>query len=397
MVLGFTTLALHAASSEQSKFTVLHSFRGGTDGASPQMTLITDQQGALYGTTAGGDTGDSGTVFKLTRQSGRWVETVLHRFSGGNDGANPVAGLTLGKDASLYGTTLNGGTTNSHCPQGCGVVFKINKNGGEVVIYRFTAKNNDAASPGAGLIFDTKGNLYGTSEQGGDEGFGSVFELTHTAKGWIETTLHSFHEFQDGYDPHASLIMDQSGALYGTTMKGGRSLDGVVFKMDHNANGWNFTTLYALDPHGNDGIVPLSGLVFDGMGSLYGTTSLGGIHNSQNIGTVFKLTPGQDADVLLHSFTGGKDGAEPNATVVFDAAGALYGTTFAGGSSNEGVVFKLTPQPDGSYTETVRHAFTGGTDGGGPLGGLVFGKDGALYGTTSAGGRSMHGVVFRLQ
>jgi uncharacterized repeat protein (TIGR03803 family) len=397
VALIFAILACVCRVSAQSRFTVLYNFRGGSDGASPQMTLVADHSGALYGTTAAGGGGENGTVFKLTppRQGRIWTETVLHRFAGRNDGADPVAGLVFGKDGALYGTTLSGG--NNHCPQGCGIVFKLDQSGNETVLYRFTGTNSDAANPGAGVIFDQNGDLFGTSEQGGDQTFGTVFKLTHTGNVWKESTLHSFHEFKDGYDPHAGLIMDQAGALYGTTMKGGKSLDGVIFQMTQGSSGWNFTTLYMFDPHGNDGIVPLSGLIFDQAGSLYGTTALGGAHNSLDIGTVFKLTPGQNSDILLHSFTGGKDGSEPEAGVVFDRAGALYGTTFAGGDFGQGVVFKLTPQADGSYIESVLHSFTGGGDGGGPLGGLVFGKDGALYGTTSVGGHLNHGVVFRLK
>lgn len=387
-------LACVCAASAQSTFTVLHNFRGGSDGANPQMTLITDSSGVLYGTTAAG--GGNGTVFKLTpSQQGRiWTETVLHRFSGGTDGANPVAGLVLGKDGALYGTTLNGG--NSHCPQGCGVVFKVTKSGRETVLYHFTDTNSDAANPGGGVIFDQNGNLFGTSEQGGDQNNGAVFKLTHTASGWTESTIHSFHQFQDGYDPHDGLIMDKAGALYGTTLKGGRSLDGVIFQMVQDSSGWNFTTLYSFDPQGGDGIHPVSGLIFDQAGSLYGTTQFGGARNALDSGIVFRLSAGGD-ERLLHSFSGGKDGSVPQAGVVLDRTGALYGTTFAGGKSDQGVVFKLTRQADGSYIESVLHSFTGGSDGGGPRGGLVLSTDGALYGTTSVGGRSNQGVVFRLK
>jgi len=392
--LALSILACVCYASAQSKFTVLYNFRGGSDGANPQMTLITDSSGVLYGTTTNG--GGQGTVFKLSppRQGRIWAETVLHRFAGGSDGANPVAGLILGKDGALYGTTLNGG--NTHCPQGCGVVFKVSKTGRETVLYRFTDTNSDAANPGGGVIFDQSGNLFGTTEQGGDQNNGAVFELTRKGGVWKESTIHSFHQFKDGYDPHDGLIMDQSGALYGTTMKGGRSLDGVVFRMNEDSSGWNFTTLYSFDPHGADGIHPVSGLIFDQAGSLYGTTQFGGWRNALDSGTVFKLTPGGD-ESLLYSFTGGHDGSIPQAGLVLDRAGAFYGTTFAGGGSGQGVIFKLTPQVDGSYIESVQHSFTGGSDGGGPVGGLLFGKDGALYGTASVGGRSNQGVVFRLK
>ena len=394
VALTLAILACVCGATAQSTFAVLYNFKGGSDGANPQMTLITDNSGALYGTTAAG--GGSGTVFKLTppRQGRIWTEVVLHRFGGGNDGANPVAGLLLGRNGALYGTTLNGG--NTRCPQGCGVLFKVDQSGRETVLYRFTGTNADAANPGAGVIFDQNGNLFGTSEQGGDQGFGAVFKLTRTGGVWKESTLHSFHEFKDGYDPHDGLVMDQAGSLYGTTMKGGRSLDGVIFQMTQDSSGWNFTTLYSFDPHGGDGIHPVSGLIFDQAGALYGTTQFGGAKNSLDSGTVFKLPLSGD-ERLLYSFTGGKDGSQPTAGVVFDHTGALYGTTFAGGHSGQGVVFKLTPQTDGSYVETVLHSFTGGSDGGGPLGGLVLGKDGALYGTASVGGRENQGVIFRLK
>jgi uncharacterized repeat protein (TIGR03803 family) len=382
-------VAFGTRAEAQANFTVLHNFAGGSDGANPKAALIADSSGRLYGTTAAGGVGGNGTVFRLVppSQGQLWRETVLHSFMGGTDGATPVAGLLL-KDGILYGTTSNGGTF------GNGVVFQLATGTKETILHSF-GSNPDGAHPGGGVVFDQQGDLCGTTEEGGDQGHGAVFTLTHAGTTWKETTIHSFHQFQDGYDPLDGLVINNSGVLYGTTSKGGSSLDGVVFSLTRSGAGWSFSTLYSFDPHGSDGIHPVSSLVLDRFGSLYGTTEFGGVHNSGSAGTVFKVTPAGES--VLYSFIGVGDGADPQAGVVIDGTGAIYGTTLAGGDFGQGVVFKLTPQTDGSYVESVLHSFTGGSDGGGPVGGLLLDATGALYGTTSVGGTSNLGVVFKLQ
>jgi len=291
----------------------------------------------------------------------------------------------------------------------------------ETVLYSFKGSSNDGSSPLAGLIADEQGALYGTTEVGGSgincfsPGCGMVFKLTPPAKGqtaWTETVIHSFTGGSDGSWPVASLIADEQGALYGTTEVGGglcSSLPsagcGMVFKLTPPAKGqtaWTETVLYGFKGF-PDGFTPRAGLIADKQGALYGTTEVGG-NNSR--GTVFKLTPparGQTAwtETVLHTFTGGSDGGIPSAGLIAGKEGALYGTTGAGGihcfSPGCGTVFKLTPPAKGqtAWAETVIHSFTG-SDGSIPVAGLIADKQGALYGTTEVGGNNSRGTVFKL-
>ncbi len=268
------------------------------------------------------------------------------------------------------------------------------------VLYSFP--NYTGGSPLAGLIFDQAGNLYSTAYE--DVGHnGSVFTLAPNADGsWTERMLYSFTGGVDGGAPRASVIFDQSGNLYGTAGNGGDlSCDapfgcGVVFKLTPNAGGsWTETVLYSFTG-GADGGFPFASVIFDQSGNLYGTTSGGGAHGA---GTVFELTPNTDGtwtEHVLRQFTGGKGGGGPQAGLIFDQAGNLYGTTSGGGTYEAGVVFKLAPNANGSWTASVLHQFTGGEDGGGPLDGLIFDKAGNLYGTASGGGAGGDGVVFKL-
>jgi uncharacterized repeat protein (TIGR03803 family) len=220
------------------------------------------------------------------------------------------------------------------------------------------------------LIQDAAGNLYGTTSSGG-YGFGVVFKLD-TA--YHETVLYAFHG-PDGATPHGALVLDGSGNLYGTTSGGGDSALGTVFKIDSQGVE---TVLHSFT--GNpDGAHPYSGLVLDNSGNLYGTTEHGGLFGS---GTIFKIeTTG--VETVLHSFAGGSlDGANPEARLILDPSGDLYGTTFAGGSGGYGTVFKL----DATNTETILYNFTGGSDGGNPFGGVTRDANGVLYGTTEVTG-----------
>ncbi len=265
----------------------------------------------------------------------------------------------------------------------------------------------------AGLILDGNGNLYGTAESGGDYDNGTVFELSPNGDGtWTHTVLHAFTEEPDGAVPQASLIFDAAGNLYGTTVGGGPYGAGSVFQLSPNQDGsWTETQIYAFCPPGGDckdGANPVAALIFDTSGNLYGTTVGGGLkHNNASCGVVFKLAPNGDGtwtESVLHRFTGGKDGAVPTASVVFDSAGDLYSTTSGGGSlacaDGCGVVFKLAPQVDGHWKERVIYQFTGGADGAQPQAGLIFDPAGKLYGSTTWGGTYMNehlGVVFKLR
>jgi uncharacterized repeat protein (TIGR03803 family) len=393
-------------------FTVLHSFaESPTDGAHPEAGLTLDVAGNLYGTTLVGGPEPSacgtlgcGTVFKLTPTG---TETVLHSFAGGpTDGSESFSGLIRDTAGNLYGTLFSGGA------HGSGVVFKLSPSGAETVLHSFTG-GADGGYPAAPLVQDAAGNLYGTTTGGGAvpgsaEG-GVVFELIRCASapsGYDFKVLYSFTG-ADGSYPTGALIRDSAGNLYGTTDVGGATSTchpthgcGVVFKLSPTGTE---TVLHSFA--GPDGANPFrAGLARDAAGNLYGTTQNGGAASSAcansgfgTCGVVFKLSPA-GTETVLHTFTGGADGANPLAGLVRDAAGNLYGTASDGGAAcfdnaiTCGVVFKLSP----TGAETVLHTFTGGADGGQPEAGLIQDLTGNLYGTTVFGGAYGLGVVFKL-
>jgi uncharacterized repeat protein (TIGR03803 family) len=249
--------------------------------------------------------------------------------------------------------------------------------------------------PQSGLVFDAAGNLYSTTSDEGPLGDGSAFELTFNGSGWTETTIHAF-DGPDGSTLKPTSILDASGNLYGTAQTGGTYGAGTVWELTPQVDGsWTETTLYSFTG-GRDGANPVmqSGLISDSAGNLYGATQNGGAHGD---GTVFELSPlagGTWGETVLHSFRG-RDGSGPQAGLIFDVAGNLYGETFYGGADNDGVVFKLTPGASGSWSETVLHSFHGG-DGSNPRFGLVLDAVGNLYGTTYAGGHYGDGTVFEI-
>jgi len=371
----------------QAKFKLVYSFQGGSDGANPQAGLLVISKNYttnFYGTTTYGGTYDHGTVFKIA-PDGR--ESVLHAFQGdfggASDGAEPEAGLIKDKSGNLYGTTSHGGD-GAECYSLCGTVFQLAPDGTESVLYNFQL-GSDGNGPLASLISDRNGNFYGTTV-GGAKGEGTVFKL---APDGTETILHAFNFKRDGTHPSANLIRDAAGSFYGTTVSdnGGYHHFGTVFKLA--ADGTETLLHVFAGWKNNDGAHPYSGLVVDASGTFYGTTLDGG--SDCNCGTVFKLAP-DGTETVLHAFSGGSDGAHPYAGLVADLSGNLYGTTWAGGADcNCGTVFKLAP--DG--TETVLYAFTG-SDGSYPSAGLILDKHGNLWGTTFLGGTYGNGAVFKL-
>jgi uncharacterized repeat protein (TIGR03803 family) len=253
----------------------------------------------------------------------------------------------------------------------------------------------------AGLIRDSQGNLYGAAESGGMRGAGVVYELSPGAGGWTETVLYNFKGgAEDGANPHATLLADSAGNLYGTTVSGGlgatcRGGCGTVFMLTPAAGGWQETVLYRFTG-GADGAVPYPGVTMDAAGNLYGATNSDG---SFRAGVVYELAPastGPWTETVLYTFQGFPDGSAPYATPILDAAGNLYGTTESGGAHNLGIVYMIAPQPGGSFVEHVLHTFKGGADGANPLAGLTFGPDGRLYGTATLGGTANCGTAFEL-
>jgi uncharacterized repeat protein (TIGR03803 family) len=431
--LTFLLVLLGAAhpvfAQNKDKERVLRSFTGIPDGQSPVSSLIFDAAGNLYGTTESGGTyvqgcfsPGCGTVFQLTLGSdGKWKEKVLHVFTG-PDGIEPGAGLVFDTAGNLYGTTMFAGAYAKACGglPGCGTVFQLTPRADgkwkEEVLHSFNGKDGEV--PEATLIFDAAGNLYGTTPFGGANGVGTVFELTPGTNGkWKEKVLHNFGNSisTDGENPYEKVVFDQEGNLYGTTTYGGNfdgdcafESCGTVFRLVPEANGkWKEEILLNFSPYEDykDGIWPISDLVIDGAGNLYGTTSAGGVTGG---GVVFQLAQGADGkwkEKVLHTFTyKGPDGDEPFAGLVFDAAGNLYGTTAFGGVYGQacdyfihgcGTVFKLTPASDGKWNEKVVHSFDG-KDGELPSADLIFDAAGNLYGTTSEGGVMGIGTVFQL-
>jgi uncharacterized repeat protein (TIGR03803 family) len=305
---------------------------------------------------------------------------VLYSFTGA-DGAYPQAGLVLDAQGNLYGTTANGGDLACLAPYGCGTVFKIDTAGKETVLYSFTG-GADAAHPQAGLVLDAQGNLYGTTIGGGAYGVGTVFKVDPTG---AETVLHSFSNSPDGAYPQAGLVLDAQGNLYGTTYGGGNAYSyGTVFKVDTTGN---VTVLHAFT-FPPDGLYPQAGLVLDAQGNLYGTTSAGGGTQYEQ-GTVFKLDSAGN-ETVLYSFGRLPDGESPLAGLVMDTSGYLYGTTFFGGVWNKGTMFWV----DKLGREQVFKELVG-KYGAYPRAGLVLdARFGVLYGTTSMGGAHSKGVVF---
>ncbi len=274
--------------------------------------------------------------------------------------------------------------------------------GSEVTLYGFSGSSGPS-QPMAGLTFDKNGNLYGTTKMGGTYSQGTVFEMTPGSGGWTQTILYNFTGGHDGAQPSAELLFDASGNLYGTTTAGGTGSCsagcGTVFELTPSSGGWTETVLYAFSG-GNDGSNPYAPVVFDTAGSLYGTTIQGGTIGSNcsaGCGVVFRLTPASGTwnESVLYSFAGGNDGSYPYASVIADASGSWYGTTSAGGSYGKGTVYKLTSGSSG-WTETLLHTMTGGLDGSSPYGPVVLDAAGILYGTAIQGGSAGYGVVFEI-
>ncbi|HEY6578222.1 MAG TPA: choice-of-anchor tandem repeat GloVer-containing protein [Rhizomicrobium sp.] len=391
-VCGLAAAALVPAGGASAKgFHVVYTFQTSKDGDDPQAGLIRDAQGDLYGTSFSGGVSryGNGTVFRLAPDG---TETVLHSFSDGADGEYPGGPLIMDGAGNLYGVTEEGGLSDGCNSFGCGVVFEMAPDGEETELYTFSG-GTDGAFPYGALLADGKGDFYGTTNGGGAEKWGTVFEVSPGGK---ETVLHSFASGSDGNGPQAGLVADKSGNMYGTTKQGGGGCSGfgcgTVFEV---APDGTEHVLYAFTG-GADGGDPIASLIRDKAGNLYGTTEFGGDESgcgASGCGTVFKLAPG-GALTVLYTFTGGNDGGQPVAALVRDKDHNFYGTTLFGGApGGYGVVFKLAP--DGK--EHVLHTFTNGADGAYPWAALLDDGNGGFLSTAAGGGATDFGTVFKLK
>ena len=386
-------IALSAAAASTTK--IIYSFAGGNDGEYLDTDLVIDGAGNLYGSTVQGGKFGSGTVFQLSPSSSGWTHTVLYCFTGGKDGGEPYKGVTLDAQGNLYGTAVTGGAGS--CEGGCGVVFKLTNSGGtwtQSVIHYFSG-GNDGSGPGSGLTFDRYGHLYGMTPTGGAYGLGVIYQLRLQTNGtWKLGVLHAFTGGADGSSGSAGrLILDRAQNLYGVTTVGGANGSGVVFELAHGQTGWTLIPLYAFKDQ-PDGALPYGGLIADNAGNLYGTTYYAGVND---FGTVYKLTHanGSWTETVLYSFKGGSDGSSPISTLVGDAGGHLYGTTSDGGTSCAcGTIFKLTHSAGDTWTESVPYRFPGAPGAGFSYNGMVSDSAGNFYGATTHGGPSNDGTIY---
>jgi len=397
--LFLATVLSCALPAPATTFKVLYSFAMQTDGKLPSWTVAVDKTGNIFGTTFQGGDSNAGVAYELSPQpDGTWTETVIHSFSFA-DGEPPVSGVILDESGNVYGATPAGG------PTGTGTIFQIAPSGGDWV---FTLLHDSGS---AGLVFDTKGNLYGAIGPGKYQA-GAVGELSPGPDGWTYTVLYSFcsqPQCSDGDSPEAPLLFDAAGNLYGTASSGGDFefcvADtygcGVAFQLKLNRDGsWTYHLLHAFATDLSDGETPTGALAIDRSGSLYGTTIAGGPTGG---GTVYQLIPssvGQGwREAILYTFPNCVKGCTPTSGLAMDKAGNLYGAAGGGnmlcaGSNYCGVVYELSPEGGNKWKYTVLHKFSG-TDGYGPLG-VTVGSDGNLYGTTLRGGKDNLGVVFEI-
>jgi len=341
---GFSDCGTVFQLSTSGTETPLFAFDCFATGKNPYGGVIVDSKGNLYGTTvAGGDGGicagdGCGVVYELSNSGGTWTETVLYNFTGGDDGFGPGGALVMDASGNLYGTTPDGGSG------GVGVVYELSLKGGQwiqTVLHAFTGGDDGAVGSLGPLLLDHNGNLDGVTELGGKFAAGTVFQLFMARGQWSFSTLYSFKGQPDAAFPYGGVIEDSKGNLYGTTYFGGASGVGSVFELDlaHKRE----HVLYSFT-EGNDGGYSTSSLIFDSRGNLYGTTSMGG-NPSCDCGTVFELSPAQGGvkERILHRFSESPDGGYPYYGLTADGKGNFYGSTVSGGHNSQGVIFSFKP------------------------------------------------------
>ncbi len=352
----------------------LHSFGGGpVDGANPYGALVADSFGDIFSTTQSGGVNGDGSIFEFP--AGSSTEQLSYSFGGTPDGAAPNAGLVFDSSGDMFGTTAEGGASND------GTIFEVLAGSTSAsVIYSFTG-GADGAAPAGNLIIDSAGDLFGVTTTGADGG-GTAFVVPQGATTPIN--LHTFAGGSDGAESFSGLTLDGNGNLYGTTFLGGAHHDGTVFEISSSGQ---YSILAAFN--GTNGNRPTGKLVVDGAGDIFGTTDSGGTHND---GTVFEFFGSNHTFASLYSFAGGAGGKEPISGMVLDGSGNLFGTTFLGGAHGDGMVFEI---PDDSATPHMIASFSGG-NGARPYGNLFLDGQGDVLGTTVVGGTNGFGTVFGL-
>jgi uncharacterized repeat protein (TIGR03803 family) len=376
------------AAAQPQTFQLLHTFTNAGDGRAPLTSMTMDRGGNLYGTT-------STTLFKMTHTASGWVLNTIYTFHG-PDGNGPLSPLIFGPDGALYGTTAEGGVSAD------GVVFRVKPPASfchavscpwtENVLHNFGG-GTDSSFPRGHIIFDSSGNLYGTNygiyiasknEPPLGSGGGVAWELVHTGNSWQINVLHVFMGGSDGAHPAGGVTFDRQGNLYGTTQFEGANNLGIVFQLTHSGSGWTENTIYNFQ--GQEG-APEAGLISDAAGNMYGATLVGAY--------AFELMPtggGWNFSNLYQITTGG-----PQSDLTLDSQGNLYGTNVSGGNHRKGNVFKLT-NSNGIWTYTDLYDFTGGNDGDGSngIGGVIVDSTGNIYGTTPGGGANGFGTVWMI-
>ncbi|MBD0254257.1 MAG: T9SS type A sorting domain-containing protein [Cytophagales bacterium] len=353
-------------------FTVLRHLSSATDGRYPKGSLVRGSDGAFYGTTSAGGTNGYGTIFRITASGATF--SVLRHLSSLTDGRYPSGSLVRGSDGAFYGMAPNGGSN------GWGTIFRITT-GGSFSVLRHLSRTTDGSNPAGSLVQNTDGAFYGLTYSGGTTGYGTLFRIT---TGGSFSVLHHLDGSSQGSFPVANLVQGTDGNYYGTTSAGGTTNHGTVFRTCTNGS---YAVLYSLDRTAHGG-APRGNLAQGVDGAFYGTTSEGG---SNAAGTIFRITAGGALSVLRH-LSSSADGRTPRAGLVRGTDGAFYGTTYGGGSNGHGTLFKITA--GGTFT-VLRH-LSSLTDGRNPEAELVQGSDGAFYGTTYSGGSSGWGTIFRI-
>jgi uncharacterized repeat protein (TIGR03803 family) len=398
-------------SAQAARVSIIYSLQGTPMSSVPEAGLIVDARGNLYGTAAYGGAVSSGcsigcgTAFELSSEKGKWNESVLNSFNNSETGLYPSNPLIFDATGNLYGTTQVGGDQ--------GVAFELlhEADGWKYKVLHIFMGCRDGQQPRSGLT-ELDGNFYGTTVAGGNNcsgGNGTVFELSRSGRHWKERIVHRFRSYRDGASPQAGLTFDSSGNLYGTTSNGGNnscaSGCGTIFELSPSqGGGWSERVLHRFN--GSDGFMPLANLVWDAYGNLYGSAEFGGDNSCAGggCGTIFKLSRGTGTRwrfSVVYEFPIQSAGSDPAGNMVFDGSGNLYGTTVAGGNVKAcpqpggcGVVFKLSPT-DGKWKYSVLHIFNNAPDGALPNG-LVTGAHGRFFGTTIGGGVYSMGTAFEV-